>query len=106
MVCCPQVFPDALFHQLLLAMSHADCETRVEAHKIFSVLLLRTLRLPWSDQYDETSDSCQSLESLKDVDDGIKVYDINWPFFFLMDFSVFDGELTIMCFNSRYVHSD
>lgn len=68
-----QVFPDALFHQLLLAMSHADCETRVEAHKIFSLLLLCTLRLPWSDQYDETSDSCQSLESLKDVDDGIKV---------------------------------
>ncbi|KAJ4905022.1 ARM repeat superfamily protein [Raphanus sativus] len=67
-----KVFPDALFHQLLLAMSHADCETRVEAHKIFSLLLLCTLRLPWSDQYDETSDSCQSLESLKDVDDGIK----------------------------------
>ncbi|KAF8057208.1 hypothetical protein N665_1263s0006 [Sinapis alba] len=67
-----KVFPDALFHQLLLAMSHTDCETRVEAHNIFSVLLLRTLRLPWSDQYNETSDSCQSLESLKDVDDGIK----------------------------------
>ncbi|KAL0865430.1 hypothetical protein Bca101_044548 [Brassica carinata] len=67
-----KVFPDALFHQLLLAMSHADCETRVEAHNIFSVLLLRTLRLPWSDQYNENSDSCQSLESLKDVDDGIK----------------------------------
>ncbi|KAF2558310.1 hypothetical protein F2Q68_00012967 [Brassica cretica] len=67
-----KVFPDALFHQLLLAMSHADSETRVEAHNIFSVLLLRTLRLPWSDQYDEASDGCQSLESLKDVDDGIK----------------------------------
>ncbi|KAL0812599.1 hypothetical protein Bca101_069042 [Brassica carinata] len=67
-----KVFPDALFHQLLLAMSHADSETRVEAHNIFSVLLLRTLRLPWSDNYDEASDGCQSLESLKDVDDGIK----------------------------------
>ncbi|CAH8308963.1 unnamed protein product [Eruca vesicaria subsp. sativa] len=67
-----KVFPDALFHQLLLAMSHTDCETRVEAHNIFSVLLLRTLRLPWSDQYNETSDSCLSLDSLKDVDDGIK----------------------------------
>lgn len=75
-----QVFPDALFHQLLLAMSHADSETRVEAHNIFSVLLLRTLRLPWSDQYDEASDGCQSLESLKDVDDGIKVCFINWHF--------------------------
>uniref|UniRef100_A0A1J3CQ97 Protein EFR3-like protein n=1 Tax=Noccaea caerulescens TaxID=107243 RepID=A0A1J3CQ97_NOCCA len=122
-----KVFPDALFHQLLLAMSHTDWETRVEAHKIFSVLLLRTLCLPWSDQYKETSEavsrilsvdgtctgksqsislqeeerdqveeslnselhkdvnyishpsesrhtslSCQSLDSLKDVDDGIK----------------------------------
>lgn len=109
-------------------MSHTDWETRVEAHKIFSVLLLRTLCLPWSDQYKETSEavsrilsvdgtctdksqsislqeeerdqveeslnselhkdvnhishpsesrhtslSCQSLDSLKDVDDGIKV---------------------------------
>lgn len=104
-------------------MSHTDSETRVEAHNIFSVLLLRTLRLPWSDQHKETSEavvdgtctarsqsislqeeekdkveeslnselhkdvnhishpsvsrhtslSCQSLDSLKDVDDGIKV---------------------------------
>ncbi|KAJ0236090.1 ARM repeat superfamily protein [Hirschfeldia incana] len=94
-----KVFPDALFHQLLLAMSHTDCETRVVAHNIFSVLLLGTLRLPWSDQHKETSDavseilsvdgtctgksqsisdpsvsrhSCQSLSSLKDVDGGIK----------------------------------
>ncbi|KAL1202154.1 Protein SEMI-ROLLED LEAF 2 [Cardamine amara subsp. amara] len=124
-----KVFPDALFHQLLLAMSHTDCETRVEAHNIFSILLLRTLCLPWSDQHKETSEdvskilsvdgtcrvksqsislqeeekdkveeslnselskdvnhishqsvsqhtgqqlSCQSLDSLKDVDDGIK----------------------------------
>lgn len=108
-------------------MSHADCKTRFEAHNIFSVVLLRTLRLPWSDQHKETSEvvsgifsvdgtctvrnqsislqedekekvlngelrkdvnhishpnasrhtsqqlSCQSLDSLKDVDDGIKV---------------------------------
>ncbi|CAH8312949.1 unnamed protein product [Eruca vesicaria subsp. sativa] len=50
-----KVFPDALFHQLLLAMSHTDYETRVETHSIFSVLLLRTLLLPWSDQHKETS---------------------------------------------------
>ncbi|CAN8311400.1 unnamed protein product [Cochlearia groenlandica] len=102
-----KVFPDALFHRLLLAMSHTDFETRVVAHNIFSVLLLRTLRLPWSDQHKETSEalsgislveeslngdmqrdvhhvshpsvsghttnvSYQSLDSLKDVDDGIK----------------------------------
>ena len=84
---CPQVFPDALFHQLLLAMSHTDCETRVVAHNIFSVLLLGTLRLPWSDQHKETSDAVEeslnsdqykdvnhtSLSSLRDVDGGIKV---------------------------------
>ncbi|CAH8354406.1 unnamed protein product [Eruca vesicaria subsp. sativa] len=82
-----KVFPDALFHQLLLAMSHTDCETRVEAHNIFSVLLLGTLSLPWSDQHKEGSDAvseilpvdgtctsvnCQSLSSLHDVDGGIK----------------------------------
>lgn len=37
-------------------MSHADCKTRVEAHNILSVVLLRTLRLPWSDQHKETSE--------------------------------------------------
>ncbi|KAF3493963.1 hypothetical protein DY000_02051970 [Brassica cretica] len=81
-----KVFPDALFHQLLLAMSHTDCETRVVAHSIFSVLLLGTLCLPWSDQHKETSDAVEeslnsdqykdvnhtSLSSLKDVDGGIK----------------------------------
>ncbi|XP_010457707.1 PREDICTED: uncharacterized protein LOC104763859 [Camelina sativa] len=115
-----KVFPDALFHQLLLAMSHADCKTRFEAHNIFSVVLLRNLRLPWSDPQKETSEivpgilsvdgtctvrnqnislqeeekekvenslngelrkdvnhtsqqfSCQSLDNLMDVDDGIK----------------------------------
>ncbi|CAF2105499.1 unnamed protein product [Brassica oleracea var. botrytis] len=81
-----KVFPDALFHQLLLAMSHTDCETRVVAHSIFSVLLLGTLCLPWSDQHKETSDAVEeslnsdqykdvnhtSLSSLKDVDGDIK----------------------------------
>ncbi|KAF3574744.1 hypothetical protein F2Q69_00058263 [Brassica cretica] len=81
-----KVFPDALFHQLLLAMSHTDCETRVVAHSIFSVLLLGTLCLPWSNQHKETSDAVEeslnsdqykdvnhtSLSSLKDVDGGIK----------------------------------
>ncbi|XP_010485557.1 PREDICTED: uncharacterized protein LOC109124630 [Camelina sativa] len=115
-----KVFPDALFHQLLLAMSHADCKTRFEAHNIFSVVLLRNLRLPWSDPQKETSEvvpgilsvdgtctvrnqnislqeeekekvenslngelrkdvnhtsqqlSCQSLDNLTDVEDGIK----------------------------------
>ncbi|KAI3704200.1 hypothetical protein L1987_74415 [Smallanthus sonchifolius] len=35
-----QVFPDALFHHLLLAMSHPDHETRVLAHRVFSIVLI------------------------------------------------------------------
>ncbi|KAF8086325.1 hypothetical protein N665_0629s0035 [Sinapis alba] len=59
-----KVFPDALFHQLLLAMSHTDCETRVEAHNIFSVLLLGTLCLPWSDKHKEGSDAVSEILSV------------------------------------------
>ncbi|CAN1348772.1 Protein SEMI-ROLLED LEAF 2 [Linum perenne] len=33
-------FPEALFHQLLLVMVHPDHETRVGAHRIFSVVLV------------------------------------------------------------------
>ncbi|KAJ6756298.1 putative EXPRESSED-RELATED [Salix purpurea] len=35
-----KVFPEALFHQLLPAMVHPDHETRVGAHRIFSVVLV------------------------------------------------------------------
>ncbi|AES87954.1 hypothetical protein MtrunA17_Chr4g0019461 [Medicago truncatula] len=35
-----KAFPEALFHQLLLAMVHADHETRVGAHRIFSLVLV------------------------------------------------------------------
>ncbi|KAF5183087.1 Armadillo-type [Thalictrum thalictroides] len=35
-----KAFPEALFHQLLLAMVHQDHETRVGAHRIFSVVLV------------------------------------------------------------------
>lgn len=35
-----QVFPEALFHQLLLAMVHPDRETHVGAHRIFSDVLV------------------------------------------------------------------
>lgn len=35
-----KAFPEALFHQLLLAMVHPDHETRVGAHRIFSVILV------------------------------------------------------------------
>ncbi|CAL5382669.1 unnamed protein product [Camellia sinensis] len=42
-----QAFPDALFHQLLLAMSHPDHETRVGAHHVFSIVLMPSLICPW-----------------------------------------------------------
>ncbi|KAG6537290.1 hypothetical protein ZIOFF_002377 [Zingiber officinale] len=35
-----KVFPETLMHQLLLAMVHPDHETRVGAHRIFSVVLV------------------------------------------------------------------
>ncbi|CAN0899301.1 Protein SEMI-ROLLED LEAF 2 [Linum grandiflorum] len=35
-----KTFPEALFHQLLLVMVHPDHETRVGAHRIFSVVLV------------------------------------------------------------------
>ncbi|CAL9753850.1 unnamed protein product [Musa acuminata subsp. burmannicoides] len=35
-----KAFPESLFHQLLLAMVHPDHETRVGAHRIFSVVLV------------------------------------------------------------------
>ncbi|XWS43144.1 hypothetical protein CRYUN_Cryun16bG0077300 [Craigia yunnanensis] len=35
-----KAFPEALFHQLLPAIVHPDHETRIEAHRIFSVVLV------------------------------------------------------------------
>ncbi|XWS09313.1 hypothetical protein CRYUN_Cryun40dG0074800 [Craigia yunnanensis] len=50
-------FPDALFHQLLLAMAHPDHETRVGAHRVFSIVLMPSLLSPWSDQNKKTSEA-------------------------------------------------
>ncbi|XVE81083.1 hypothetical protein DITRI_Ditri15bG0034800 [Diplodiscus trichospermus] len=52
-----KAFPDALFHQLLLAMAHPDHETRVGAHSIFCVVLMPSLLSPWSDQNKKTSEA-------------------------------------------------
>ncbi|XP_027365036.1 uncharacterized protein LOC113872043 isoform X2 [Abrus precatorius] len=41
-----KAFPDALCHQLLLTMVHPDHETRVGAHRIFSVVLVPTSVFP------------------------------------------------------------
>ncbi|KAG5530829.1 hypothetical protein RHGRI_025709 [Rhododendron griersonianum] len=42
-----KAFPDALLHQLLLAMAHPDHETRVAAHHVISIVLLPSLICPW-----------------------------------------------------------
>ncbi|KAL2921015.1 Protein EFR3-like protein B [Bienertia sinuspersici] len=47
--------PDALFHQLLIAMGHPDCETRTGAHRILSTVLMPSLICPWSDQKEMAS---------------------------------------------------
>ncbi|KAL4587503.1 hypothetical protein LXL04_000374 [Taraxacum kok-saghyz] len=43
-----KAFPEALFHQLLPAMVHQDYETRVGAHRIFSVVLVPSSVCPRS----------------------------------------------------------
>lgn len=52
-----QAFPDALFHQLLIAMAHPDHETRVGAHSVLSVVLMPSLLSLWSDQNKKTSEA-------------------------------------------------
>ncbi|KAF1886804.1 hypothetical protein Lal_00046041 [Lupinus albus] len=46
----PNAFPDALFHQLLLTMSHPDHETQIGAHSVFSMVLMPSMFCPWLDQ--------------------------------------------------------
>lgn len=41
-----KAFPEALFHQLLPAMVHPDHETRIGAHRIFSVVLVPSSVFP------------------------------------------------------------
>ncbi|KAK4755405.1 hypothetical protein SAY87_009162 [Trapa incisa] len=41
-----KAFPEALFHQLLPAMVHPDHETRITAHRIFSIVLVPTSVCP------------------------------------------------------------
>uniref|UniRef100_A0A0E0JS79 Uncharacterized protein n=1 Tax=Oryza punctata TaxID=4537 RepID=A0A0E0JS79_ORYPU len=41
-------FPEALFHQLLLAMMHPDKKTRVGSHRVLSTIIAPSLLCPWS----------------------------------------------------------
>ncbi|XP_048333178.2 protein SEMI-ROLLED LEAF 2 isoform X1 [Ziziphus jujuba] len=59
-----KAFPDALFHQLLLAMSHPDHETRVGAHSIFSMVLMPSALSPLLDQKMKPSDAVSGFSSV------------------------------------------
>uniref|UniRef100_A0ACD5ZF39 Uncharacterized protein n=1 Tax=Avena sativa TaxID=4498 RepID=A0ACD5ZF39_AVESA len=43
-----KAFPEALFHQLIIAMVYPDCETHLGAHRIFSVVLVPSSVSPCS----------------------------------------------------------
>ncbi|KAF3458013.1 hypothetical protein FNV43_RR02676 [Rhamnella rubrinervis] len=59
-----KTFPDALFHQLLLAMSHPDHETRVGAHSIFSVVLMPSALFPLVDEKMKTLGAVSGFSSV------------------------------------------
>ncbi|XP_059632893.1 protein SEMI-ROLLED LEAF 2 [Cornus florida] len=59
-----KAFPDALFHQLLLAMVHPDHETRVGAHHIFSVMLMPSLICPWLVCNGRPSQALQGIQAV------------------------------------------
>lgn len=56
-----KAFPEALFHQLLLAMAHPDIETRVGAHHVFSIVLIPILDYHGLDPKRKTSLSLSSF---------------------------------------------
>ncbi|KHN33312.1 Protein EFR3 like B [Glycine soja] len=53
-------FPDALFHQLLLAMAHPDCETQIGAHSVFSMVLMPSMFSPWLDHKTKIAQKAQN----------------------------------------------
>ncbi|KAB5519501.1 hypothetical protein DKX38_023820 [Salix brachista] len=55
------VFPEALFHQLLPAMVHPDHETRVGAHRIFSVVLVPSSVSPCPSSTNNGADLSRTL---------------------------------------------
>ncbi|ESW22420.1 hypothetical protein PHAVU_005G152600 [Phaseolus vulgaris] len=55
-----KAFPDALFHQLLLAMAHPDYETQIGAHSIFSMVLMPSMVSPWLDHKTKIAHKAQN----------------------------------------------
>ncbi|XP_061990163.1 protein SEMI-ROLLED LEAF 2 isoform X2 [Rosa rugosa] len=63
-----KAFPDALLHQLLLAMAHLDHETRVGAHSIFSIVLVPSLLVPWLQQKMNSVQTVSGFSSVSRLD--------------------------------------
>ncbi|KAM3702515.1 hypothetical protein ACB098_04G031700 [Castanea mollissima] len=59
-----KAFPDALFHQLLVAMAHPDPETRVRAHGVFSMVLMPSLFCSLLDQNFKPSSEVSRFSSV------------------------------------------
>ncbi|KAL2506308.1 ARM repeat superfamily protein [Abeliophyllum distichum] len=70
--CRTTVFPDSLFHHLLLAMAHPDHEARVGAHRIFSTVLMPSFSNPWSVNNGNLAQTpnCETLRALTKVNTG------------------------------------
>ncbi|KAK1614809.1 hypothetical protein QYE76_020326 [Lolium multiflorum] len=67
-----KVFPEVLFHQLLLAMVHPDHETRVSAHRIFSVVLVPSSVSPFP--HSETPDQLRKQEIQRTLSRAVSVF--------------------------------
>jgi len=67
-----QVFPEALFHQLLLAMVHPDHETRVGAHRIFSVVLVPSSVSPFPNL--KSLDQCRKHDVQRTLSRAVSVF--------------------------------
>ncbi|XP_077209775.1 protein SEMI-ROLLED LEAF 2-like [Tasmannia lanceolata] len=64
-----KTFPEALFHQLLLAMVYPDHETRVGAHRIFSVVLVPSSVCPYP-----TPDSPKAFDLRRTLSRTVSVF--------------------------------
>ncbi|KAM0898549.1 hypothetical protein ACQ4PT_021871 [Festuca glaucescens] len=67
-----KVFPEVLFHQLLLAMVHPDHETRVSAHRIFSVVLVPSSVSPFP--HSESPDQLKKQEIQRTLSRAVSVF--------------------------------
>ncbi|QHN97438.1 putative choline kinase [Arachis hypogaea] len=60
-------FPDALFHQLLVAMAHPDRERQIGAHSVFSMVLMPSMVSPWLDQKTKMAMKEQKPDSISQI---------------------------------------